>query len=221
MDIQELLARHQIAVFPLFGDLLQGAPYHFDFSPGSEVASPYTTTDFQRFQHEIFDELAQSGKQWGMGPYLENRSPVLARFPQMIEEGRVFHAGLDIVVPEGAVLFAPLAGTVAFSGLETGSGNYGGYVCLKHQLGETAFYSFYGHLNSNHTVKVGDQVNAGEEIGRIGAGEDSGGWFTHVHLQLLTPKAMEAGLLLKGYVTLAQLDTLQDFFPNPNALFRA
>lgn len=145
---------------------------------------------------------------------------LLRQYPQMRSEGRIYHVGLDIIVPEGWSLFAPLDAVVHAVGKENGLGNYGGYVILKHSFDATCFYSMYGHLQAMHCVKEGQVIHAGERLGSIGGGDDSGGWFTHTHLQIITAAAGEAGRFFHGYVSAAELQDIENIFPSPYPLFR-
>lgn len=206
--------------FPLFGELLQGDPLIFDFSPANPRVAEYATDDYDRFQAQIFAELEASAKSWGLGNYLEDRSGLLHRFPQMIEEGRVIHAGLDIIVREGQRLYAPLAATVHATGVDAGLGNYGGYVVLRHAMGQLNFFSFYGHLNSEFQVEPGQSLAPGDPFGVTGEREDTGHWFSHTHLQILTERALTEGRMLQGYVRPADVPQLATLFPTPYPLFR-
>ena len=44
-----------------------------------------------------------------------------------------------------------------------------------------------------HPIKLGQELVAGQELGKIGKESDSGGWFCHLHLQIITQKAMNEG----------------------------
>jgi murein DD-endopeptidase MepM/ murein hydrolase activator NlpD len=207
-------------VAPLFGDQLDGEPYVFDLSSGNPQVGEFPTTDFDAQQRHVFGELDRSGRSWGVARYLEERSVVLRHFPQMVDEGRFYHAGLDIVVPEGFTLHAPLAGEVHFSGVDAGLGNYGGVVVLRHEVGGVEIFSLYGHLRLEPSMTVGSRVEPGETFAMIGAREESGGWFTHTHLQILTPAAIRDDRMLQGYVTAADLVRIEEIFPSPYPLFR-
>ncbi|MEI8230659.1 MAG: peptidoglycan DD-metalloendopeptidase family protein [Candidatus Peregrinibacteria bacterium] len=204
----------------LFGSALRGEPHVFDFSPDNPAVALWDTAHFAPFQEAVYGELEQSGKSWGIGRYLEDRSGLLHSYPQIIDEGRVIHAGLDITALPGTALFAPLNSEVIEAGKEEGLGNYGGYVLLRHCLGSEQFYSFYGHLCSRHRVTQGQKLLAGASFAVIGEAEDSGGWFTHTHLQMLTEKAMEQGRMLQGYITQEDLAKVDELFPSPHLLFR-
>lgn len=214
------LLKSNFKIFPLFGDALIGEPYQLDLSPCAVTEETYNTLDFQKFQAGVFEEIAKGGASWGIGPYLEDRSSLLRNYPDMIAEGRVFHVGLDIVVPPDLPLFAPIKGVVFETLVEKGLGSYGGIVILEHFLSGLTFYSLYGHLKTRFLVQPGQKLEAGEIFGEVGAGEDSGGWFTHVHLQILTEKAMAIGWKLKGYVSKEGLPRVGEIFPTPYPLFR-
>lgn len=210
------LLNRNTAIHPLFGDQLQGEPYIFDLSSQNPRTLEMDPSNFADFQQIIFSELEGSGHKWGLGGYLEERANVLRHYPQMIRENRIYHLGLDIIVPPDFTLYSPLNATVYEVGKEEGIGNYGGYVILKHN----DFYSFYGHLNSHHQVAPGDELYAGEPFARIGHSQDSGGWFTHTHLQILTEKAVNEGRTHQGYISDSLLSQVPAFFPNPCCLFR-
>ena len=207
-------------IAPLLGDQMRGEPYVFDFSPSSPRVADYDVKNPERLQAQVFEELSDSGKSWGVGRYLEDRRVLLQHFAQYSGEQRYFHVGLDIVVPAGARVFAPLAGSVFKMGKEPGPGNYGGYVILKHVVKGMTFYSLCGHLNSDHIVREGEEVEQGEPFGAVGEQHDAGGWFTHTHLQILAQEAVDRELIFRGYVSAADLGTVPALFPSPYPLFR-
>jgi len=84
---------------------------------------------------------------------------------------REFHTGIDIAVPWGTPIHAAAAGTVIFTGWMRG---YGMLVILDHGNGLSTTYS---HLSS-YLVHVGEHVDRGQEIAKIG----STGWSTGPHL---------------------------------------
>lgn len=64
----------------------------------------------------------------------------------------------------------------------------GNYVSIKHKNDSAS--SYYCHL-SNPTVKVGDEVKAGQPIGISGSSGKSSGPHLHVHLGYSGNKALE------------------------------
>ena len=61
------------------------------------------------------------------------------------------------------------------------------------------YYFLYGHL-MNVTKKVGDDISAGEILGEIGTPELNGGWFPHLHLQVMDKKELNVPIqVVDGY----------------------
>lgn len=216
MSLSDLLRGVEIA--PLLRRGIEGPPHVFDFTSRNPAIGEYDPAHFEAFQARVSGEILASGKCWGMGRYLEERAQLLRHYPQMIREGRVIHAGVDVVVPAGTALCAPLEGTVHLTGFEDGLGNYGGYVVLRHERERTTVFTLYGHLDRRHGVRCGQVVRAGDQIGMVGGGEDSGGWFTHVHLQVITEEAARQERMFQGYVTLGDVPDLDRLFPSPYPL---
>jgi murein DD-endopeptidase MepM/ murein hydrolase activator NlpD len=78
-------------------------------------------------------------------------------------EPRTPHFGLDIAAPTGSAVVAPAAGEVVLA--EKDIYFTGGTVIIDHGMGINSAYS---HLQSL-TVKVGQRVKQGEQIGTVGA----------------------------------------------------
>lgn len=85
------------------------------------------------------------------------------------------HKGLDIAAPYGSPVKAMAKGTVEFAGVRGGFGNC---IMLKHGNG---FETLYGHL-SKILVKVGEQINIGQQIGKVGSTGRSTG--PHLHYEV-------------------------------------
>lgn len=90
-----------------------------------------------------------------------------------------FHSGLDLAAPEGAPLFAAADGVVVFAGV---NGGYGNAVDIQHANG---YLTRYGHM-SKICVYAGQQVEAGDLIGKVGSTGVSTG--PHVHFEIKDPK---------------------------------
>ncbi|MCL1988304.1 MAG: peptidoglycan DD-metalloendopeptidase family protein [Firmicutes bacterium] len=90
--------------------------------------------------------------------------------------GREFHRGIDISAPYGSSVYATGGGTVTSAGWNSG---YGYQVAINHGLGIVTTYSH----NSAITVRVGQQVNRGDVIARVGSTGNSTG--NHVHYEVL------------------------------------
>ncbi|MDP8954134.1 MAG: peptidoglycan DD-metalloendopeptidase family protein [Actinomycetota bacterium] len=84
------------------------------------------------------------------------------------------HAGIDIGAPSGTPIYAAQAGTVIFSGAQSG---YGNVIILSHGGGLT---TLYGH-QSRLAASDGQQVGQGDNIGFVGnTGRSTG---PHLHFE--------------------------------------
>ncbi|WP_049784576.1 peptidoglycan DD-metalloendopeptidase family protein [Sediminispirochaeta smaragdinae] len=213
-----MLYDEKVAVQPLVSGL-HGAPYILDLSPAGDILADLQARDQQGLQR-VLEQKMRGRYSWGLSPYLEERSTLLSDCPQMVEEGRFFHLGLDIILPLRTKLHAPLDARVEVSGVEEGEGNYGGFVLLRHEspLFET-FFSLYGHLHHASLPQKGESVSAGEAFAEIGDFHENGNWFYHTHLQVITQKGYDAGYLSKGYCAASDLATIHHVVPSPLMLF--
>lgn len=209
-----------IVIHPVFRGL-EGEPLVVDMSNTSSIFDNMDVRDQKELQRRI-DQMMAGKFSWGVSSYLENRELVLSQCPQMVEEQRFYHLGLDIIVPLGTPLYSPLDATVAHSGYEEGQGNYGGHVMLAHESSHfETFYSFYGHLNREKLPKTGAKIPAGDLFAYIGDFHENGDWFYHTHLQVLTEKAVALGYISKGYCAAQDLAVMDTLCPSPLSLFNA
>jgi len=213
-----MLYNEDIHLHPIFNGLT-GNPFVADMSRTSSLLAETDVRDQRTFQHTL-EGLMAPDHSWGFSPYLERRDTLLADCPQMAANQRFFHLGVDIIVPKGVPLHAPLASVVAESDYESGDGNYGGFVLLRHEGSFLPFYSLYGHLDRGHLPEKGTSVAAGEPFARIGDFTDNGNWFHHTHLQVITERGFAEGYLSKGYCTASDLADMNHLCPSPMPLFR-
>lgn len=210
----------KVALKPLFKGL-KGEPLILDMSVEGHIFAGMDVRDQRECQRRIDRLMAEGSHSWGISSYLENREKLLADCPQMVEEQRFYHLGIDIIVPLGTPLHAPLAATIDASGYEAGEGNYGGYVLLRHQSPDfETFYSMYGHLRRDTLPAPGMSVDAGEIFAHIGDFNENGNWFYHTHLQIITEQGVVQGYRFKGYCSAADLALMGRLCPDPLPLFR-
>ncbi|MEU1616076.1 transglycosylase family protein [Streptomyces sp. NPDC005722] len=86
-----------------------------------------------------------------------------------------YHTGQDFTVPTGTSVKAVAAGTVVEAGW---GGAYGYQVVIRHHDG---MYTQYGHLSSL-TVRAGQSVAAGRQVGRSGSTGNTTG--PHLHFEV-------------------------------------
>jgi len=87
------------------------------------------------------------------------------------------HKGLDLKGPNGAPVKAMAKGEVKFAGMKGGFGNC---IMLKHGNG---FETLYGHL-SKILVSVGQKIDIGQQIGKLGSTGRSTGPHLHYEVHL-------------------------------------
>ena len=86
-----------------------------------------------------------------------------------------FHTGIDLPAPSGTYIYAAESGTVIISGW---NGGFGNTVVIDHDNGLS---SLYAH-NSRNLVSVGQWVNRGDRIARVGSTGVSTG--PHLHFEV-------------------------------------
>lgn len=88
-----------------------------------------------------------------------------------------FHTGYDIACDNGLPVRATAEGTVIWVGDDK---EYGKLIVVDH--GSTGFSTFYGHMSAV-SVKVGQQVTAGMEVGKTGSSGASSDYHLHYEVR--------------------------------------
>jgi murein DD-endopeptidase MepM/ murein hydrolase activator NlpD len=92
-----------------------------------------------------------------------------------IQKKRSFHAGIDIAAPKGTPILASKSGKIIYAGRRAG---YGNLIIVSHADG---YSTRYAHCSSI-VAKKGQQVKAGQLIGRVGATGMATG--NHLHFEI-------------------------------------
>ena len=192
-----------------------------DLSPDSPLLKGLDVRDQKTFQQILEDKMG-SDHSWGFAPYLEDRATLLADCPQMVAEKRFIHLGLDIIVHWELRCTRRWMPRSTNSGYESGEGNYGGNVLLKHESPKfQTFYSLYGHLCKDPPARQSAaNLPPGEAFAEIGDFHENGNWFYHTHLQMITQKGLDQGYLSKGYCAESDLKEMNALCPSPIPLFK-
>jgi len=103
-------------------------------------------------------------------------------------EWRTVHIGLDVFLPPGTPVAAPLDGRIHSFQDNANDRDYGPAIILEHAVsGSLTFYTLYGHLtrSSLEAIKVGQLIRAGETFCQIGPMPENGNWSPHLHFQVM------------------------------------
>jgi murein DD-endopeptidase MepM/ murein hydrolase activator NlpD len=93
------------------------------------------------------------------------------------------HNGYDIRGNggESVVSPAPVEGKVIVS--KDNPGGYGNYAMVEYKIGDQYYYVVFAHLQELPSVKVGDVINVGDQIGKLGA-TGAANDVQHLHLDV-------------------------------------
>lgn len=126
-----------------------------------------------------------------VGHYLEPRlvytEPAFLTAEHPVDGRRTMHLGIDVFLPAGQPVFAPVDSIVVTAVDRARRLDYGGVVILAHQTDDgDDFYTLYGHLDpaSIAELKPGQSIGKGEAFACLGAVAVNGNWQPHLHFQL-------------------------------------
>ena len=168
--------------------------------------------------------LAQEQAGVGIGRYLEPRLVYLGDQFEDEDGARTVHLGIDLFAPEGEPVYAPIAGRVWSFVDNAFEYDYGPTLILQHRCKEhqLEFFTLYGHLSRGSISQLapGQEVAAGQEIARLGAFDENGGWPPHLHLQLITDLLSDCSGPVNppGVAHPDKLDAWTSLSPDPSLL---
>ena len=220
MNFSELLQRQHQAFAPVFDPALTRSNcVSMDLSSSSRE---FDDLDERSMDAAIERKIEAAGAVAGAGGYLENRS--LYRETELFQGDaeRCIHVGVDVFMPAGSAIFAPLDGIVHSFANRQVDGDYGPVIILRHELEGVGFHSLYGHLNeaSLDGLSEGATIRKGELLARIGARPANGNWPPHLHFQLIEDMQGKRGDY-PGVVRPGELDFYRRNCPDPTPLLVA
>ncbi|MDX1406844.1 MAG: aminotransferase class III-fold pyridoxal phosphate-dependent enzyme, partial [Saprospiraceae bacterium] len=193
--VRNWLRSHFNELHPITGVALTDLPVTvFDWSVGSADLGDFADmADVAASTRRVFERMTREGASVGIGRYNEPR-PVYTtpEYAVPANDGhfmRTIHIGLDVFMPAGTPLFAPLDGVVEVIVNNQGDKEYGPLLIVIHDVDkDIVFYTLYGHLSlaTLDRWRPGDQVRKGQQIAEIGPFPENGNWVPHVHFQVLT-----------------------------------
>ncbi len=224
----EWLAEHPARIAHVTDhDLSRAAVAVIDLSPGSlDVPNVEALADVGAFTRLVRDRLRDHAADVGVGRYDEARLVYSGdRFTVAGNDGaepRTIHVGLDLFLPPGACVYAPLEGRVHSFRNNAAPRDYGPTIVLEHHVSDLPpFFTLYGHLSveSLDGLYEGKHVGRGERVGTVGDVDVNGGWPPHVHLQLIADLLEWKGDF-PGVVAPSQREVWTSICPDPNLLAR-
>ncbi|HUN08555.1 MAG TPA: aminotransferase class III-fold pyridoxal phosphate-dependent enzyme [Aggregatilineales bacterium] len=211
---------------PLVGQSLGGDACHvLDLSVSSRMlgANPDNST-CGPMTRLIEEALREAGTHIGIGRYDEARliyaNDLFATGGDPLAERRTIHLGLDVWMPAGTPIYAPLDGVVHCIANNAAPLDYGPLVILRHQTaaGEP-FYTLYGHLAEDVLSRrqIGQAVHAGDLLAHMGPPPINGDWPPHVHFQIITD-LLERDADFPGVGLASQRPVWLSLSPDPNVV---
>jgi 4-aminobutyrate aminotransferase-like enzyme/Ser/Thr protein kinase RdoA (MazF antagonist) len=220
------LRSHSKVMHPILDPAPTPAEIHvLDLSVGSPLlgADPANVTP-DRLEARIRAGIEEASARVGVGRWNEPRplygAPAFQLGAHPAKGARTVHVGIDLWVPAGTPVHAPLDGTVESVGELPGAGNYGPAVLLRHAPPACpVFWTLWGHLDPDVLQRwtPGEAVRAGEVVARVGARPVNGDWPPHLHLQVALD-TLGQGHDLPGVVDPDARAAWLDLFPNPAGL---
>ena len=225
--LENWLRDHPAQIGPVIEPDLKREPLtSLDLSVGSPLLGRLTDrADTDSLTRLLFGQIAADQTRVGLGHYNEARQVYTGSAFQTVGGGwRTIHLGVDLFLPPGAPVFAPLDGEVhSFHNNDTPL-DYGPTIILTHTVdtinaGRIRFYTLYGHLSpdSLEGLRVGMPIKKGAQIGAIGAPPDNGNWPPHLHVQLITDLLGRQGEF-PGVAAAEQRAVWLSLSPNPNLI---
>lgn len=100
------------------------------------------------------------------------------------------HNGWDLLAKPGTAVMAASAGEV--TQVLNGIGGYGTLIQLKFYYEGTPYWALYAHLEAV-SVKRGDTVSIGQELGKTGATGNASKTPPHLHFEIATSPSLRRG----------------------------
>ncbi|RDE17990.1 MAG: peptidase M23 [Candidatus Thorarchaeota archaeon] len=195
----------------------------FDFSAKNKELLAVNLAHTEDFDRYIKKTLKSAGATVGIGGYNEDRTIYRhsSLFVTPEGESRTVHLGIDIFLPVGTKVFAPIDGAVHSFQNNRGMGDNGPTVVLEHHLEGMGFYTLYSHL-SEETLdgkSEGMIIEKGEVIGEVGNMRVNGNWPPHLHFQIIRDMLGKKGDYF-GVASLSKREQYLHLCPDPSLILR-
>ena len=194
-----------------------------DLSVSNSELSKIDLKNANDFEIFIENYLHKNKAKVAIGGYNEVRNlyKKTSLFDDDESDGRNIHIGIDLWIKAGTQVLAALDGTVYGFDYNTGAGNYGPTIILKHNLENQIFYTLYGHLSieSIEDIEIGTFFKKGQQLATLGDSAVNGGYSPHLHFQII--KNMVKNFSdYPGVCNQKDLEYYLENCPNPNLLLK-
>ncbi len=195
-----------------------------DLSQANPDLNTFDIASSEAWQTYITNYLKKQNKQVAYGGYLEkrniyNRSVHFNK--QNPETERNIHLGLDLWIDADTKVLAAFNGEIHSFKNNTNFGDYGPTIILKHDIENIIFYTLYGHLSEASLVslKIGDTINKGDVIARLGTNKVNGDYAPHLHFQIIKDLQGNVGDY-PGVTSIKDLEFYKANCVNPNLVLK-
>lgn len=175
------------------------------------------------FESFIENHLQKNNAKVAFGGYNEWRNlyKINTLFNDNQADERNIHIGMDFWIQAGTTILAALDGIVYGFDNNTGAGNYGPTIILKHHLDNETFYTLYGHLSieSIDNLKIGTLFKKGQKLATLGNSSINGGYSPHLHFQIIKNIGKNVSDY-PGVCSKKELDYYLENCPNPNLILK-
>lgn len=194
-----------------------------DLSVSNDDLSKIDVGNANDFETYVESILQKNNAEVAFGGYNEVRN-LYKSSPLFNDDGtaeRNIHLGLDLWINAGTPILAALDGTVHSFDFNSGKGNYGPTIILKHSLENYVFYTLYGHLSmeSIAEIEIGTLFKKGQQIATLGNSSVNGGYLPHLHFQIIKKIEKNFGDY-PGVCSKNELDYYLENCPDPNLLLQ-
>lgn len=181
----------------------------------AEVNPLLNSTECQTMINECHWRL---GVDFSYGGWLEDRGDFL--WGSYLDEGRRYiHLGVDFNVPAGTRVTVDRTCTVIRIDDDYPE-EHGWGMRVIVQESQSNVIIIFGHLDRQVSVRIDEILEPGTMIGSVGISPYNGGWFPHLHVQVIDANHYVELLNndlrdLDGYGRIEDIDTLKSIFFDP------
>ena len=138
-----------------------------------------------------------------------------------LEHQRNIHLGLDLWCAEKTPVLAAFDGIVHSFRNNIAFGDYGPTLILEHHLQDFVFFTLYGHLSldSIEDFYIGQKIQSGTIVGRLGGSFVNGDYPPHLHFQIIEDLQGNFGDY-PGVCNANEVDFYKDNCPDPNFILK-